>query len=210
MGAPDSQRLQLLATQLIRQLREKQLAPRVVDAMARIPRHDFVPVGLLDSAYDDVSLPIGHGQTLTQPSLVALMTDRLRLTQSDVVLQVGLGSGYHAAILARLATRVHVVEIVPPLAVAAQMRLHKLGLRNVEVKIGDGLRGWKDRAPFHAICVTAAVPEVPFALLNQLAVGGRMVIPVGEELRVILKKGEHDVETVVVGNVAVPPVAGGA
>jgi protein-L-isoaspartate(D-aspartate) O-methyltransferase len=155
------------------------LDPRVKDVIARVPRHLFVPPAQQPHAYENRPLPIGHGQTISQPYIVALMTDLLKLRKQDRVLEIGTGSGYQAAVLAELVRSVYTIEIVEPLAVEARQRLDKLGYRNVEVRAGDGYKGWEERAPFDAIMVTAGADEVPPPLLRQLKPGGRMVIPVG-------------------------------
>lgn len=154
--------------------------PAVLAAVAAVPRHRFVPPEHVDAAYDDCPLPIGQGQTISQPYIVALMTQALRLTAESRVLEIGTGSGYQAAILAHITSHVWSVEARPELGRAAQERLQGLGY-DVAVKIGDGWLGWPDHAPYDAIIVTAAAPEVPPALVAQLAEGGRLVIPVGEE-----------------------------
>jgi protein-L-isoaspartate(D-aspartate) O-methyltransferase len=152
---------------------------QVKEAMARVPRHLFVPQAQQPYAYENRPLPIGHEQTISQPYIVALMTDLLGLRKQDSVLEVGTGSGYQAAVLAGLVRSVYTIEIVEPLAVEARARLARLGYRNVEVRTGDGYEGWEAHAPFDAIMVTAGAPEVPAPLLRQLKPGGRMVIPVG-------------------------------
>jgi len=154
--------------------------PRVLEAMRKVPRHLFVPPELRDRAYRDCPLPIGYGQTISQPYIVAFMTEAARLTPESVVLEIGTGSGYQAAILAELARQVYSVERLPPLATRAQQTLASLGYRNVEVRQGDGYQGWPEHAPYDAIVVTAAPPTVPTALLDQLAVGGTLVVPIGE------------------------------
>lgn len=151
----------------------------VLDAVAVVPRHLFVPPARRDVAYEDIPLPIGQGQTISQPYIVAVMTQALRLTAESRVLEIGTGSGYQAAILAHITPHVWSVETRPELAQAAQERLQGLGYR-VAVKIGDGRLGWPEHAPYDAIVVTAAAPDVPPALVLQLAEGGRLVIPVGE------------------------------
>jgi protein-L-isoaspartate(D-aspartate) O-methyltransferase len=152
---------------------------RVLGALAAVPRHLFVPADVVEQAYDDHPLPIGHGQTISQPYVVALMTELADLRPGERALEVGTGSGYQAAVLAALADSVYTVEIVEPLAASAADRLRRLGYANVRVRWGDGYRGWPERAPFDAIVVTAAPERVPQPLLDQLAVGGRLVIPVG-------------------------------
>jgi protein-L-isoaspartate(D-aspartate) O-methyltransferase len=155
---------------------------RVLRAIAEVPRAAFVPDDLRDRAEDDRPLPIGHGQTISQPFVVAYMTERLRLAGGERVLEVGTGSGYQTALLARLAEEVYSVEIVPDLAERARVLLvGRLGLANVRLRTGDGALGWPAAAPFDRVIVTAAAREVPPALLSQLAPGGRMILPVGAD-----------------------------
>lgn len=168
------------------------LSEPVLRALAAVPRHRFVPPAQLAWAYADSPLPIGCGQTISQPFIVALMTELLALDARSVVLEVGTGSGYQTAMLASLAQRVYSVERIPALAEAAERRLRELGIANVEIRIADGYRGWEEKAPFDAIIVTAAAAEVPPALVRQLKPGGRLAIPVGpqhrsQDLRVICK-----------------------
>jgi protein-L-isoaspartate(D-aspartate) O-methyltransferase len=153
--------------------------PRVVEAMARIPREEFVPEELRQSSYENMPLPIGYGQTISQPLMVALMTEALLLKGSEKVLEIGTGSGYQTAVLAQLARRVVSVERIPPLAERAARVLSALGYTNVEVCVGSDVLGWPNQAPYDAIIVTAAAPEIPRELLDQLGSGGRLVIPVG-------------------------------
>ena len=155
------------------------LSPAVLAVMGALPRHEFVPDELRSTAYDDRPLPIGFGQTISQPYIVALMTDLLAVEADDVVLEVGTGSGYQAAVLARLARRVYSIEIVPALAEAAMARLQRLGFGSISVRAGDGWYGWEEAAPFDGIVVTAAAGSIPPPLIKQLKPGGRMVIPVG-------------------------------
>lgn len=169
-------------------------APRTMKALAAVPRHEFVPEEERVSAYLDVPLPIGHGQTISQPYIVALMTDLLEIEAGDVVLEVGAGSGYQAAVLSKLARAVHTVEIVPALARACRARLARLGFANVAVHAGDGSAGLAAAAPFDAIIVAAAARRVPPALVAQLRPGGRLAIPLGEadgpqELVLLAKNG---------------------
>lgn len=159
--------------------------PAVIAAMRHVPRHRFVPAMYSLFAYVDGPLPIGHGQTISQPSLVAEMTEQLRLKKTDKVLEIGTGSGYQAAILAELVDRVLSVEIVEPLARQAEQTLGELGYKNVRIRAGDGYGGWPEEAPFNAIIVTAAPDHVPQPLLDQLAVGGRLIIPVGNEFQTL-------------------------
>jgi protein-L-isoaspartate(D-aspartate) O-methyltransferase len=164
---------------------------RVLDAMLRVERHRFVPEKLKEFAYIDRPLPIGEGQTVSQPYIVALMTQLLELEGDEKVLEIGTGSGYQAAILAELASQVYTIEILEPLASRAEKLLKDLGYNNITVKCGDGYAGWEEYAPFDAIIVTCAPPKIPQPLIDQLAEGGRMVIPVGEyvqELKLLRKK----------------------
>ncbi len=156
------------------------LDPRVLQAMRRVPRHRFIPRHLWDQAYNDYPLPIGENQTISQPYMVALMTEALELAGPEKVLEVGTGSGYQAAILAELAQEVFTIERLASLARAAEAVLKDLGYRNIHVLIGDGTLGWPKEAPYDAIMVTAGAPKIPPALLEQLALGGRLVIPVGD------------------------------
>lgn len=174
----------------------RRLSPRVLDAMRQVPRHEFVPPGLRARAYENRPLPIGDGQTISQPYIVALMTDLLQPRPTDRVLEIGTGSGYQAAILSRLVARVHSLEIVERHARAAAARLQALGYGDVEVRHGDGYAGWPERAPFDAIIVTAGADHVPAPLIAQLKPGGRMVIPVGrgdQELLLIEKRADGSV-----------------
>ena len=152
---------------------------RVMNVMRTIPRHLFVPENLRSAAYANRPLPIGHGQTISQPYIVALMTDLLRTKPTDVVLEVGTGSGYQAAVLSPLVKQVYTVEIIEPLARQATTRLQSLGYRNVTVRHADGYNGWKEAGPFDSIIVTAAATHIPPPLIQQLKPGGRMIIPVG-------------------------------
>ncbi len=157
------------------------IAPKVLDAMAAIPRERFVPLTLRAAAYDNSALPVGHGQTISQPFIVALMTDLLDLEEGDRVLEIGTGTGYQTAILAWLGCEVWTIERIAALSEAARKRLAGLGLdARVHFRVGDGWEGWQEAAPFHGIIVTAAPPSVPEALVEQLAPGGRLVIPIGE------------------------------
>ena len=153
--------------------------PRVLAALSRVPRHELVPEQMRAHAYEDRPLPIGHDQTISQPYVVAYMTEQLQLRGDERVLEVGTGSGYQAAVLAELAREVYSIEIVAALGERARADLTRLGYRNVEIRVGDGYRGWPEQAPFDAIIVTAAPGHVPQPLIDQLAVGGRLVLPVG-------------------------------
>ena len=160
------------------------ISPEVMAAIERVPRHEFVPAVVRDLAYENRPLPIGHGQTISQPYIVALMTELLGLGASSRVLEIGTGSGYQAAVLAELVERVHTIEIVEPLAEQAKGRLARLGYDNAQTRLGDGYFGWPEAAPFDAIIVTAAAAHVPPPLVAQLAPNGVLVIPVGEPFSV--------------------------
>ena len=162
--------------------------PRVLSAMGRVPRHLFVEEALRDRAYGDHALPIGERQTISQPYIVALMTEALELKRSERVLEIGTGSAYQMAILAELVAEVYSIERIRSLAVKARTLLASLRYRNAIVKIFDGTQGWKEKSPFDAILVTAASPDLPAPLLEQLQEGGRMIIPIGDRVRQVLKK----------------------
>jgi protein-L-isoaspartate(D-aspartate) O-methyltransferase len=198
---------------------DTQILPRdvqnaaVVQAMRRVPREIFVPDDVRPFAYDDRPLPIGRGQTISQPYIVAYMTQALRLEPSHRVLEIGTGSGYQAAVLASIAKQVYTIEIVPDLAQTARRALALAGYRNVDVRTGNGYHGWPEHAPFDRIIVTAAPPEIPQSLVNQLAVGGVMVVPVGtsyQEIVIITKTAagvteERTMEVRFVPMVSKPP-----
>lgn len=174
--------------------------PRVLAALGRVPRHDFVSGGLRTSAYDNRPLPIGHGQTISQPYIVAAMTDLLKVRSGDKVLEIGTGSGYQAAILAELGVKVWSIEIVKALADEAAERLARLGYSSVITKVGDGYHGWPEHGPYDGIIVTAAASHVPPPLLQQLKPGGRIVIPVGavfqtQQLMLVEKRADGAVTT---------------
>ena len=167
-----------------RYLGRNTLDKKVIDAVGKVKRHKFVPENYRVNAYDNRPLPIEHGQTISQPYIVAAMTELLDLKESDRVLEVGTGSGYQAAVLAHIVKKVYTLEIIEPLGLEAKERLKTLGYKNIEVQIGDGYYGLKNKAPFDAIIVTAAAGQIPSPLLKQLKPGGRMVIPVGSQFYV--------------------------
>jgi protein-L-isoaspartate(D-aspartate) O-methyltransferase len=182
---------------VIEQLAARDISDRgVLEVMGKVPRHLFVPPAYRDQAYEDYPLPIGEGQTISQPYIVALMTQCLGLKDREKVLEIGTGSGYQAAVLAEIGARVFSVEINERLAAQAAETLRSLGYKNVLVRCGDGYRGWPEEAPFDAVIVTCASPEVPPALLGQLGEGGRLIIPLGsaryfQTLTVLTKKGDR-------------------
>jgi protein-L-isoaspartate(D-aspartate) O-methyltransferase len=182
----------------------------VLRAMREVPRHVFVPVDQVRDAYEDTPLPIGHGQTISQPYIVALMTALARPRAGDRALEVGTGCGYQAAVLSRLVQHVYTVEIVDDLARDASARLARLGYRNVTTRAGDGYAGWPEEAPFDIILVTAAPERVPQALIDQLKVGGRLVIPVGgllsQQLELLEKDAAGQLHTKVVAPVRFVPM----
>jgi protein-L-isoaspartate(D-aspartate) O-methyltransferase len=167
---------------------------RVLAAMRKVPRHEFLHEAIRGMAYADIALPIGEGQTMSQPYMVALMTELLGLTGTERVLEIGTGSGYQAAVLAELCAKVYTVERIKTIAEKARAALDRLGYKSVAIKVYDGTYGWKEMAPFDAIMVTAGSPEIPAPLVEQLRIGGRMVIPVGErygqELVKVVKTAE--------------------
>ncbi len=206
----DEQRQRMVDTQIAaRGVRDR----RVLGAMRIVPREAFVPEDLADAAYADKALPIGAGQTISQPYIVALMAEALSLAPTDRVLEVGGGSGYAAAVMSLLAGEVFVIELHPALAEAAEARLAELGYRNVHVTCGDGTKGWPEHAPFDAISVAAGGETEPPALREQLAVGGRLVIPVGrdadnQELLRLRRTGEDEWERTSLGRVHFVPLVG--
>jgi protein-L-isoaspartate(D-aspartate) O-methyltransferase len=185
--------------------------PAIIRVMGEVPRHEFVPEELLDMAYENVPLPIGYGQTISQPYIVALMTQELGVSAGDRVLEIGTGSGYQAAVLAELGVKVYTIEIVEPLAKAAQERLERLGYKDIVTRHADGYYGWEEESPFDAIIVTAAPDHVPPPLLGQLKIGGAMVIPVGpvggfQELWRIKRTGAESYESTSLGGVRFVPL----
>lgn len=170
---------------------------RVLAAMRKVPRHLFVPEFIRHSAYDDMALPIGDDQTISQPYMVAIMTEFLELKGDEKVLEVGTGSGYQAAILAELSKEVYSIERIPSLADEARRRLTELGYENVYVIVGDGTKGLAEKAPFDRIIITAAAPKIPEPLINQLKDGGIIIAPVGERFSQILIKGKKEKEIII-------------
>lgn len=185
--------------------------PLVLEAMEAVPRHLFVPDRLIDRAYDDTPLPIGEGQTISQPYIVSWMTELLKLKGSETVLEVGTGSGYQAAVLCSIANFVYSIEYIPSLAHEAEERLLSLGFSNFKIVVGDGSRGYAEHAPYKAIIVTAGSPDVPPMLVEQLGEGGRLVVPVGtthlQEL-VLVEKKKKDVRTRELGSCVFVPLVG--
>jgi len=196
---------------MVEELRRRGITkPEVLAAMEQVPRHLFVPDEVRAQAYSDTPLSIGGGRSIYQPYVVALMASLLELKKGDKVLEVGTGSGYHAAVLARIAREVYSVEIVEPVAVQASKRLSVLGYHNVEVRVGDGYQGWPEEAPFDAIILSVAPPHIPQPLIDQLRVGGRMVVPVGgffQDLQVITK-AKDGIETRTIIPVRLSPMTG--
>ncbi len=186
--------------------------PRLLDAMRTVPRHLFVPEAYRAEAYEDKSLPIGEGQSIHQPYLVALMTSLLDLDGGAKVLEIGTGSGYHSAVLSKLASRVFTIEINPRLGRQARENLRTAGCRNVHARVGDGYQGWADEAPFDAIILTAAPPRIPQPLIDQLRVGGKMVVPEGGFVQnlVVVTKTPDGYEKRVTVPVSLPPMSGEA
>jgi len=166
--------------------------PSVIDTFRKVPRHKFIPAGTESRAYDDSPLPIGEGQTISQPYIAALMTEVLELKGSEKTLEIGLGSGYQTAVLSRLSSEVFSVERIPSLAVRAETTLSTLGYKNVHIHIGDGSLGWEEHAPYEAIIVTASCPAEPSTLLKQLSQGGRLVAPIGGAFSQILTVYKKD------------------
>ncbi len=193
---------------------ETELDPATLAALSKVPRQEFVSRDLRSSAYENRPLPIGYGQTISQPFIVAVMTDLLRLHPGASVLEVGTGSGYQAAILAELGAKVYTIEIIPELAKEATERLKRLGYAQVTTKVGDGYEGWPEHAPFDAIIVTAAPTQIPPPLVRQLKPGGRMVIPVGgrfmmQYLVLVEKRKDGKIDTRELLPVQFVPLTGG-
>ena len=193
------------------QLRRRGISDlRVLEAMAKVPRHLFVPGNYQSAAYDDRPLPIGEGQTISQPYMVAVMTQSLDLKGEERVLEIGTGSGYQAAILAELSKKVFTIERIPLLIEKARKGLRELGYTNISYRTGDGSKGWPEEGPFDGIIVTAGAPDTPQTLKSQLAEGGRLVIPTGprytQTLYRVTRKGEHFIEEEITGCVFVPLV----
>ncbi|MDD1642713.1 MAG: protein-L-isoaspartate(D-aspartate) O-methyltransferase [Methylococcaceae bacterium] len=189
------------------------LNDRVMTAMKKVPRHEFLPPDLRYCAYDNGPAPIGSGQTISQPYIVALMSDLLETKPSDIILEIGSGSGYQAAVLSQLVQQVYSVEIIEDLATTARKRLNKLGYNNVEIRNDDGYFGWSEHAPYDGIIVTAAAPHIPQPLIDQLRTGARLVIPVGfpysyQELIVVEKRANGEIETQMVLGVSFVPLTG--
>lgn len=202
-------RWEMVETQIVsRGIRD----PKLIRAMLKVPRHKFVPENLRDIAYGDNPLPIGIGQTISQPYIVALMTELLRLNSGEKVLEVGTGSGYQTAILAEMGCDVYTIEIVGPLSEKAQEVLKSLGYQNIHYKIGDGYRGWPQFTPFDAVIVTAAPDHMPEPLIEQLKTNGRMVIPVGVEYQelLLIKKTDKGTDMKTVTPVRFVPMTGEA
>ncbi|HYG63743.1 MAG TPA: protein-L-isoaspartate(D-aspartate) O-methyltransferase [Thermoanaerobaculia bacterium] len=199
---------------MVEQVRERGVVdPRVLAAMERVPRHLFVPRAQQGEAYDDKPLAIGWGQTISQPSIVGLMTSLLDVKPGDKVLEIGTGSGYQSAVLSRMGVEVYSIEILEPLGEQARKTLARLGYGNVHLRIGDGYKGWPAEAPFDAILLTAAPPEIPKPLLDQLKRGGKMVVPVGtffQDLQVLTKHRDGSVEKKSVAAVRFVPMTGQA
>lgn len=184
----------------------------VLKAMGRVPRHFFVPSDLTQFAYDDGPLPIGEGQTISQPYIVALMTELVEPKAGDRVLEIGTGSGYQAAILAEIVEEVYSIEIIEPLGKKAEERLKKYGYKNITVKIGDGYQGWENKAPYDAIIVTAAPEHIPQPLVDQLKVGGKLIIPIGEFFQdlILVQKTEKGILKENITGVRFVPMTGEA
>ena len=197
-----------------RYIDKKSFDMQVMQAMDTVPRHEFVPEGLRVKAYDDRPLPIGHGQTISQPYIVALMTDLLQAQPEHRVLEIGTGSGYQAAVLSQLVKQVYSIEIIEPLGRSTTQLLDRLGYKNIETRIADGYDGWPQQAPFDSIIVTAAISHIPPPLVKQLKKGGRMIIPVGSRfqtqyLTLVEKDKQGAISTRQILPVAFVPFTGG-
>lgn len=215
-GGMSTERRAMVATvaAMARDFRAGGIDERVLAALERLPRHEFVPAPLRASAYENRPLPVGYGQTISQPYIVAVMTDLLRVGAGDTALEIGTGSGYQAAVLAELGVKVSTIEIVEPLAREAAERLRRLGYGGIATRIGDGYHGWPEQGPFDAIMVTAAASHVPPPLLRQLKTGGRMVIPVGppfqtQQLMLVEKRADGTLLTRQLMPVVFVPLTGG-
>lgn len=215
--APAREKLVRQVEEYVRATRDyidkEQLDPRVMETLGAVPRHEFVPDSAKKHAYENRPLAIGHGQTISQPYIVALMTDLLEVQPGDRVLEVGTGSGYQAAVLARLVQQVYTIEIIEPLAREAKARIDRLAIPNITSRTGDGYYGWPEAAPFDAIIVTAAASHVPPPLVKQLKVGGRMVIPVGggfqtQQLLLVTREDEEKITARQILPVAFVPLTG--
>jgi len=211
-GVVDTEGYRQERSSLVASIRARErIKPSVAEALLEVPRHAFVPEGQRHRAYDDSPLTIGHGQTISQPTVVAMMTDALDLDGDEVVLEVGTGSGYQAAVLSRIAKRVESIEIVEPLAERAKATLARLGYDNVRVHVGDGYAGLPGLAPFDRIIITAAPPEIPSELEKQLATGGKMVVPIGprfavQDLLVLEKQPDGTMKRISLGPVRFVPM----
>lgn len=208
-----TQEITALARETRAETGKQALDERVMAAMGQVPRHAFVPADQVTSAYRNRPLPIGYGQTISQPYIVALMTDLARVEPGQTVLEVGTGSGYQAAVMARLTRAVYTIEIIEPLGLQARQRLQALGYDNVQVRLGDGYFGWEEHAPYDAILVTAAASHVPPPLIKQLKAGGRMVIPLGapfmiQQLMLVEKNPDGTISTRQILPVAFVPLTG--
>ena len=204
----------LMAAETAFETERARLDTRVLNALGKVPRHRFVPEHLAEMAYENRPLPIGHGQTISQPYIVALMTDLLRLRPGERVLEIGTGSGYQAAVLAEFTPHVHTMEIIEALGRRARATLGREGYAQVQVRLGDGYHGWPEAAPFDAIIVTAAASHIPPPLVRQLKAGGRMVIPVGtqfltQHLLLVEKDAKGGVTTRQILPVRFVPLTGG-
>jgi protein-L-isoaspartate(D-aspartate) O-methyltransferase len=197
---------------LIRKLKSKGIhSEAVLKAFRNVPRHLFLDSGMYEQAYDDNALPIGLGQTISQPSVVALMTQLLELTKDDKILEIGTGSGFQTAILAQFSPRVYSIERHRELGDAARLRLREMGFANIVFKIGDGTKGWAQHAPFNKIIVTAGAPAVPKDFFKQIAIGGRMIIPTGDRIQQRLEvyvRHENHIEKYTIADVAFVPLIG--